>query len=107
KGRLLSGGIDPKALQKAGKFFSVARNAEEGGSLTLLATVLVDTGSKLDQVIFEEFKGKGNMEIHLDRSIVEKRVFPGIHIIQSGTRKEDLLYHPDELQRVHLIRKQL
>lgn len=107
KGRLLSGGIDPKALQKAGKFFSMARNAEEGGSLTLLASVLVDTGSKLDQVIFEEFKGKGNMEVYLDRSLVEKRIFPGVHIIQSGTRKEDLLYHPDELQRVHLIRKQL
>ncbi len=107
KGRLLSGGIDPKALQKAGRFFSVARNAEEGGSLTLLASVLVDTGSKLDQVIYEEFKGKGNMDILLDRMLVEKRIFPGIHIVQSGTRKEDFLYHPDELQGVQLIRKQL
>lgn len=107
KGRLLSGGVDSKALQKAGKFFSAARNAEEGGSLTLLATVLVDTGSKLDQLVFEEFKGKGNMEIHLDRNLAERRVYPAIHVVQSGTRKEDLLYHPDEIQRVHLMRRQL
>ncbi len=107
KGRTMSGGLDSKALIKPKKFFSSARNTEEGGSLTILATALVDTGSRADEVIFEEFKGTGNMEIHLDRELVEKRVFPAIHIVKSGTRREELLYHPDELERVQLLRKQL
>ena len=87
--------------------FPVARNTEEGGSLTILATALVDTGSRADEVIFEEFKGTGNMELHLDRELVEKRIYPAIHILKSGTRREELLYHPDELERVQMIRKQL
>jgi transcription termination factor Rho len=107
KGALMSGGVDAKALQKMKRFFGAARNVEEGGSLTILASALVDTGSKADQVIFEEFKGTGNMEVHLDRSLSEKRVYPAIHVIQSGTRNEDQLYHPDEMQRVIVLRKQL
>ena len=107
KGRTMTGGLDSKALIKPKKFFSSARNTEEGGSLTILATALVDTGSRADEVIFEEFKGTGNMEIHLDRELVEKRIFPAIHIVKSGTRREELLYHPDELERVQLLRKQL
>ena len=105
KGRTMSGGVDAKALLKPKKFFGAARNCEEGGSLTILATALVDTGSKMDQVIFEEFKGTGNMELHLDRSLVEKRLYPAIHCLQSGTRREDLLYHPDEWERVQVLRK--
>jgi transcription termination factor Rho len=105
KGRTMSGGVDSKALLKPKKFFGAARNCEEGGSLTILATALVDTGSKMDQVIFEEFKGTGNMELHLDRSLVEKRLYPAIHCLQSGTRREDLLYHPEEWTRVQLLRK--
>ncbi|HEV2840056.1 MAG TPA: transcription termination factor Rho [Chthoniobacterales bacterium] len=105
KGRTMSGGVDAKALLKPKKFFGAARNCEEGGSLTILATALVDTGSKMDQVIFEEFKGTGNMELHLDRSLVEKRLYPAIHCLQSGTRREDLLYHPEEWERVKLLRK--
>jgi len=105
KGRTMSGGVDAKALLKPKKFFGAARNCEEGGSLTILATCLVDTGSKMDQVIFEEFKGTGNMELHLDRSLVEKRLYPAIHSLQSGTRREDLLYHPEEWERVQLLRK--
>jgi transcription termination factor Rho len=105
KGRTMSGGVESKALLKPKKFFGAARNVEEGGSLTILATALVDTGSKMDQVIFEEFKGTGNMELHLDRSLVEKRLYPAIHVLQSGTRREDLLYHPDEWERVKLLRK--
>lgn len=105
KGRTMSGGVDAKALLKPKKFFGAARNVEEGGSLTILATALVDTGSKMDQVIFEEFKGTGNMELHLDRSLVEKRLYPAIHCLQSGTRREDLLYHPDEWERVKVLRK--
>ena len=105
KGRTMSGGVDSKALLKPKKFFGAARNCEEGGSLTILATALVDTGSKMDQVIFEEFKGTGNMELHLDRSLVEKRLYPAIHSLQSGTRREDLLYHPEEWERVKLLRK--
>jgi transcription termination factor Rho len=105
KGRTMSGGVDSKALLKPKKFFGAARNCEEGGSLTILATCLVDTGSKMDQVIFEEFKGTGNMELHLDRSLVEKRLYPAIHSLQSGTRREDLLYHPEEWERVQLLRK--
>jgi transcription termination factor Rho len=107
KGRLMSGGLEAKALIKPKRFFSSARNTEEGGSLTILATALVDTGSRADEVIFEEFKGTGNMELHLDRELVDKRIFPAIHIMKSGTRREELLYHPDELQRVQLLRKQL
>lgn len=105
KGRTMSGGVEAKALLKPKKFFGAARNCEEGGSLTILATCLVDTGSKMDQVIFEEFKGTGNMELHLDRSLVEKRLYPAIHCLQSGTRREDLLYHPEEWERVQLLRK--
>jgi len=105
KGRTMSGGVDSKALLKPKRFFGAARNCEEGGSLTILATALVDTGSKMDQVIFEEFKGTGNMELHLDRSLVEKRLYPAIHCLQSGTRREDLLYHPEEWERVQLLRK--
>jgi transcription termination factor Rho len=105
KGRTMSGGVEAKALLKPKKFFGAARNVEEGGSLTILATALIDTGSKMDQVIFEEFKGTGNMELHLDRSLVEKRLYPAIHILQSGTRREDLLYHPDEWTRIQLLRK--
>jgi transcription termination factor Rho len=105
KGRTMSGGVDSKALLKPKRFFGAARNCEEGGSLTILATALVDTGSKMDQVIFEEFKGTGNMELHLDRSLVEKRLYPAIHCMQSGTRREDLLYHPEEWERVKVLRK--
>lgn len=105
KGRTMSGGVESKALLKPKKFFGSARNVEEGGSLTILATALVDTGSKMDQVIFEEFKGTGNMELHLDRSLVEKRLYPAIHVQQSATRKEELLYHPEEWERVQVLRK--
>ena len=105
KGRTMSGGVEAKALLKPKKFFGAARNVEEGGSLTILATTLVDTGSKMDQVIFEEFKGTGNMELHLDRSLVEKRLYPAIHGSQSATRREELLYQPDEWERVKVLRK--
>src|SRR5437762_525617 len=105
KGRTMSGGVEAKALLKPKKFFGAARNCEEGGSLTILATALVDTGSKMDQVIFEEFKGTGNMELHLDRALVKKRLYPAIHCLQSATRREDLLYHPEEWERVQLLRK--
>ena len=105
KGRTMSGGVEAKALLKPKKFFGSARNCEEGGSLTILATTLVDTGSKMDQVIFEEFKGTGNMELHLDRALVEKRLYPAIHVQQSATRREELLYHPDEWERVQVLRK--
>ena len=105
KGRTMSGGVEAKALLKPKKFFGAARNCEEGGSLTILATALVDTGSKMDQVIFEEFKGTGNMELHLDLSLVEKRLYPAIHCLQSGTRREELLYHPEEWERVQVLRK--
>jgi transcription termination factor Rho len=107
KGRTMSGGVDSGALARPKKFFGSARNVEEGGSLTILATALVETHSRMDDLIFEEFKGTGNMEIHLDRSIMEQRVFPAIHITKSGTRREELLYHPDEYERVTLLRKQL
>ena len=95
------------ALQKSRKFFGTARNVEEGGSLTILATALVETESRLDDVVFEEFKGTGNMEVRLDRELAERRVFPAIHIPQSGTRNDDRLYHPDEFLKVVDIRKQL
>ena len=104
-GKILSGGVDANALQKPKRFFGAARNIENGGSLTIIATALVDTGSRMDEVIFEEFKGTGNMELALDRALVEKRVYPAINISQSGTRKEDLLMHPDELQRTWILRK--
>ena len=106
-GRTLSGGIDPVALYPPKRFFGAARNTEEGGSLTILAACLVDTGSRMDEVIYEEFKGTGNMEIHLDRRVSEKRVFPAININRSGTRKEELLTQPDELQKMWVLRKVL
>ncbi|MCI0379734.1 MAG: transcription termination factor Rho [Gemmataceae bacterium] len=106
-GKILSGGVDANALHKPKRFFGAARNIEEGGSLTILATALVDTGSRMDEVIFEEFKGTGNMEVHLDRRLVDKRIWPAIDVNASGTRKEDLLQGPDELRRVYILRKVL
>jgi transcription termination factor Rho len=106
-GKVLSGGIDANALQRPRRFFAAARNIEEGGSLTIMATALIDTGSRMDDVIFEEFKGTGNMEINLDRRLVDKRIFPAIDINRSGTRKEELLMPPDELNRVWVLRKVL
>lgn len=107
KGRTMSGGVDSKGLLKPKRFFGSARNVEEGGSLTILATALIETESRMDQVIFEEFKGTGNMELHLDRTLTEMRLFPAINIINSGTRREDLLYHPDEHARIAILRRQL
>jgi len=106
-GKILSGGVDANALHKPKRFFGAARNIEEGGSLTIMATALVDTGSRMDEVIFEEFKGTGNMEIHLDRALVERRIFPSVNIERSGTRKEELLYHPDEYSRISVLRRAL
>jgi transcription termination factor Rho len=106
-GKILSGGVDSNALHKPKRFFGAARNIEEGGSLTILATALVDTGSKMDEVIFEEFKGTGNMEVHLDRKLVDKRTFPAIDINKSGTRREELLIDKTSLQRIWLLRKVL
>jgi transcription termination factor Rho len=105
--KILSGGVDANALHKPKRFFGAARNIEEGGSLTIIATALVDTGSRMDEVIFEEFKGTGNMEAHLDRGLVDRRIFPSINVERSGTRKEELLYHPDEYSRVVLLRRAL
>jgi transcription termination factor Rho len=107
KGRTMSGGVDSAAMARPKRFFGSARNVEEGGSLTILATALVETHSRMDDLIFEEYKGTGNMEIYLDRSIMEQRVFPAIHITKSGTRREELLYHPDEYERILQLRKQL
>ncbi len=107
KGGLMSGGMNPVALQRARKFFGSARKVEEGGSLTLLATALIETDSKMDEVIFEEFKGTGNMEIHIDREMAERRIYPAIHVQKTGTRKDELLYHPDEFRRISAIRRQL
>ena len=104
-GKVLSGGVEANALQGPKAFFGAARNIEQGGSLTILGTALIDTGSKMDEVIFEEFKGTGNMEIYLDRSLIEKRIFPAINIEKSGTRKEELLYHPDELKKIYMLRR--
>ena len=106
-GKILSGGVDSNALQRPKRFFGAARNIEEGGSLTIIATALIDTGSRMDDVVFEEFKGTGNMEVHLERKLVEKRVFPAIDINRSGTRKEELLLPKDELNRVWILRKVL
>ncbi len=106
-GKVLTGGLDANALQKPKRFFGAARNIEEGGSLTIIATALIDTGSRMDDVIFEEFKGTGNMEIHLDRRLVEKRIYPAIDIDRSGTRKEELLIEPPDLSRIWVLRKVL
>jgi transcription termination factor Rho len=106
-GKVLTGGVDANALHRPKRFFGAARNIEEGGSLTILATALIDTGSRMDDVIYEEFKGTGNMEIHLDRRIAEKRIYPAININRSGTRREELLTNPDELQKVWILRKLL
>lgn len=104
-GKVLTGGVDANALQRPKRFFGAARNIEEGGSLTIIATALVETGSKMDEVIFEEFKGTGNMELHLDRRIAERRTYPAINIKRSGTRREELLMKPDELQKTWILRK--
>jgi transcription termination factor Rho len=106
-GKILSGGVDSNALQKPKRFFGAARNIEEGGSITIIATALVDTGSRMDEVIFEEFKGTGNMETQLDRNLFQKRIYPAIDIKRSNTRREELLVHPDELSRIWLLRKAL
>ena len=106
-GKILSGGLDASALQKPKRFFGAARKIEEAGSLTILATALVETGSRMDDVIFEEFKGTGNMELHLDRKLVEKRVWPAIDVNRSGTRREELLMDPEELRRVWILRRVL
>jgi len=104
-GKILSGGVEAGALQKPKRFFGSARNIEEGGSLTILGTALIETGSKMDEVVFEEFKGTGNMELHLDRQLSDKRIFPAINLEKSGTRKEELLYHPDEMNRIYSLRR--
>lgn len=104
-GKTMSGGLESNALQKPKRFFGSARNIEGGGSLTIIASALIDTGSRMDEIIFEEFKGTGNSELHLDRGLVERRIFPAINIDRSGTRKEELLYHPDELQRIYALRR--
>jgi len=106
-GKVLTGGVDANALQRPKRFFGAARNVEEGGSLTIIATTLVDTGSRMDDVIYEEFKGTGNSEIHLDRRIAEKRIFPAVNINRSGTRREELITTPDELQKMWILRKLL
>ena len=106
-GKVLTGGVDANALQKPKRFFGAARNVEEGGSLTIIATALVETGSKMDEVIYEEFKGTGNMEVHMDRRIAEKRIYPAIHVNRSGTRREEKLVPQDELQRMWVLRKLL
>ena len=106
-GKILSGGVDATALQKPKRFFGAARNIEEGGSLTILATALIETGSRMDEVIFEEFKGTGNMELVLDRRLADRRIYPAIDVNRSGTRKEELLLHPEELQRIWALRKVL
>jgi transcription termination factor Rho len=106
-GKVLSGGIEATALTKPRQFFATARNIEEGGSVTIIATALIDTGSRMDEVIFEEFKGTGNMELYLDRKLADKRVFPALEIARSGTRKEELLFSPEELDKVWVLRKAL
>jgi len=106
-GKILSGGVDANALHKPKRFFGSARNVEQGGSLTIIATALIETGSRMDEVIFEEFKGTGNMELFLDRRLADRRVYPAIDLIKSGTRKEELLYHPNELEKIYLVRQAL
>jgi transcription termination factor Rho len=106
-GKVLTGGVDANALQRPKRFFGAARNIEEGGSLTILATALIDTGSRMDDVIYEEFKGTGNSEIHLDRRVSEKRVFPAVNINRSGTRREELITSAEELQKIWILRKLL
>ena len=106
-GKVLTGGVDANALERPKRFYGAARNFIEGGSLTIIATALIDTGSKMDEVIYEEFKGRGNLEIHLERKIAEKRVWPAINIRRSGTRREERLLSEDELQRVWILRKLL
>ncbi|MDD5067146.1 MAG: transcription termination factor Rho, partial [bacterium] len=106
-GKILSGGVDSNALHKPKRFFGAARNIEEGGSLTIMATALIDTGSRMDEVIFEEFKGTGNMEVHLDRNLADRRIFPAVDINRSGTRKEELLLSDEELNKVWILRKVL
>ena len=106
-GKVLTGGVDANALQRPKRFFGAARNIEEGGSLTIIATALVDTGSRMDDVIYEEFKGTGNSEIHLDRRMAEKRTYPAINVNRSGTRKEELLIKSDDLQKIWVLRKLL
>ncbi|HXL47454.1 MAG TPA: transcription termination factor Rho, partial [Xanthobacteraceae bacterium] len=104
-GKVLSGGVDSNALQRPKRFFGAARNIEEGGSLTIIATALIDTGSRMDEVIFEEFKGTGNSELILDRKVADKRTFPAIDITRSGTRKEELLTQPDQLKKMYVLRR--
>jgi transcription termination factor Rho len=104
-GKVLTGGVDANALQRPKRFFGAARNIEEGGSLTIIATALIDTGSRMDEVIFEEFKGTGNSEIILDRKVADKRTFPAIDITRSGTRKEELLTSPDQLKKMYVLRR--
>jgi transcription termination factor Rho len=104
-GKIMSGGMEATAMQKPKRFFGAARNIEEGGSLTVIGTALVDTGSKMDEVIFEEFKGTGNLELHLDRDLVNKRIFPAVNVDKSGTRKEELIYHPDEMKHIFSLRR--
>ncbi len=104
-GKILTGGVDANALHKPKRFFGAARNVEQGGSLTIIATALIDTGSRMDEVIFEEFKGTGNMELTLDRRLADRRIWPAIDLIKSGTRKEELLYHPGELEKIYLLRQ--
>ena len=103
-GKILTGGVDANALQKPKRFFGAARNIEGGGSLTIIATALIDTGSKMDEVIFEEFKGTGNMELQLDRSLANKRIFPAVNLIQSSTRRDDLLLDENTLNRMYVLR---
>jgi transcription termination factor Rho len=104
-GKVLTGGVDANALQRPKRFFGAARNIEEGGSLTIIATALIDTGSRMDEVIFEEFKGTGNSELILDRKVADKRTFPAIDITRSGTRKEELLTQPDQLKKMYVLRR--
>ena len=104
-GKILSGGVDATALHKPKRFFGAARNIENHGSLTIIATALIETGSRMDEVIFEEFKGTGNMELHLDRNLADKRIYPAINLEKSGTRREELLVHPDELQKIWTLRR--
>ena len=103
----MTGGVDAQSLHKPKRFFGAARNIEHGGSLTIIATALVETGSRMDEVIFEEFKGTGNMELVLDRRLAERRIYPAIDVVRSGTRKEDLLFHPEELEKIFLLRQAL